>query len=168
MNRMLKHLGGGEPILKTGENNNNNMSELSIFKSRQGNLSCSASELYEFVTDIRNFKQFVPEKISLDDLRIERESCSFNIPSMGTADINLSQKVPDRKVVYSGTVFQSNDFDLIIDIGENIQQRAKVQLNLEARLNPMLKMMASAPIGNFLEKLIDEMEKFRGWNKSGQ
>ena len=144
------------------------MSELSVFKSRQGDLSCSVSELYEFVTDIRNFTQFVPETNSLRDMRIERESCSFNIPSMGNVDLSLSQKEHNRMVLYKGTVFQSNDFDLVVDIKESIQSRAQVQLNLEARLNPMLKMMASGPISNFLEKVICEMEQFRGWGKTGQ
>jgi hypothetical protein len=44
--------------------------------------------------------------------------------------------------------------------------RAEVNLNLAAHLNPLLKMMAAKPIGNFLEKLIDEMEKFKGWKSS--
>jgi hypothetical protein len=87
---------------------------------------------------------------------------------MGNVDLKLLQKETNKRVVYSGTVFQSNDFDLVIDIKENIQHRAQVELNLEARLNPMLKMVASGPIGNFLEKVIDEMERFRGWNQSDQ
>ena len=34
---------------------------------------------------------------------------------------------------------------------------------LSADLNPMMKMMASGPINQFLEILINEMENFRDW-----
>lgn len=144
------------------------MSELSVFKSRQGNIPCTSAEFYDFVTDIRNFKQFLPADIKVNDLHIEKDSCSFNVPSMGNVNFSLSAMEPCNKVVYSGTVFQSNSFDLLIEIRENIQNRAQVQLNLQAILNPLLKMVAAKPIDSLLEKIITEMERFRGWNQRNQ
>jgi len=140
------------------------MSDISIFKSRTGNLTCTSSELFDFATDIRNFRQFAPEGSSVTELHIDRESCSFNITSMGKVDFGLSQKEPDNKVVYSGTVFQSNSFTLVMNIKTNTKGMAEVQLVLTAYLNPLLKMMAAKPIESILEKMIDEMEKFRDWN----
>jgi hypothetical protein len=140
------------------------MSDLSTFESRSGKLTCTPSELFDFATDIRNFKQFVPGGASVNELHIDRESCSFYIPSMGNVNLNIWQKVPDNKVVYNGTVFQSNSFTLVMNIKEDLEGRAEVQLNLGAKLNPLLKMVAVKPIDSFLEKMIDEMEKFRGWH----
>jgi carbon monoxide dehydrogenase subunit G len=60
-------------------------------------------------------------------------------------------------------VLQSNDFSLVLNIKENNAGKAEVNLKLAAHLNPLLKMMAAKPINSFLEKLIDEMEKFKGW-----
>jgi carbon monoxide dehydrogenase subunit G len=138
------------------------MPDISEFESRTGNLNCTPSEIFDFVTDIRNFRQFVPEG-TIDDLQIAPDSCSFHISPLGKVNFNLSEKNPHNKVVYKGTVLQSNDFSLILNIKENGTGRAEVNLNLSAQLNPILKMMAAKPIGNFLEKLIDEMENFKGW-----
>jgi carbon monoxide dehydrogenase subunit G len=138
------------------------MPDLSTFLSRKGSLTCTPPEIFDFVTDIRNFRQFVPQGI-IDDLRIEAESCSFDIPPLGKVNLNLDIKEPNKKVVFRGNVMSSNDFSMVMDIVENIAGRAEVSLGLDARMNPILKMMAARPIEDFLEKLIEEMEKFRAW-----
>jgi len=141
------------------------MPDISEFKSRTGKLNCTPAEIFDFVTDIRNFRQFVPEG-TIDDLQIEMDSCSFHVSPLGKVSFSLSEKNPHNKVVYKGTVLQSNDFSLVLDINENSTGRAEVNLNLAAHLNPLLKMMAAKPIGNFLEKMIKEMEKFRDWKST--
>jgi carbon monoxide dehydrogenase subunit G len=37
----------------------------------------------------------------------------------------------------------------------------RIKLTIKADLNPMLKMMAQKPLQNFLDKLVDAMEKMR-------
>jgi carbon monoxide dehydrogenase subunit G len=142
------------------------MSDWSTFESRTGKLNCTPSEIFDFVTDIRNFKQFVPDNASVNELNIDRESCSFNISPLGNVNLNLSEKNPHSKVVYNGSALQSNDFYLIVDIKETSAGKAEVNVKLAARLNPILKMMAAKSVGSFLEKLIDEMEKFQGWRSA--
>lgn len=139
------------------------MAELSIFKSRQGNLSCTTSEIFNFATDIRNLQQFFPRDISVNDMHIEKESVSFSIPSMGNVKLKILEKNYDTKIVYDGKLFQSNSFTLIMEIIGNPEGKAQVQLNLQADLNPLLKMMAIKPIDSLLERMINEMEKFHGW-----
>jgi hypothetical protein len=47
---------------------------------------------------------------------------------------------------------------------DNIKNKAHINVVLSADLNPMMKMVVKKPIEQFLEKLIEEMEKFREWN----
>ncbi len=137
---------------------------LSSFESRKGSLSCTPSEIFDFVTDIRNLRQFVPDNV-VEDLVIEADTCSFRVPAMGTVSISLSGKEPVNQVVYSGTALQSNDFSLVLDINGNSDGKAEALVKLAANLNPILRMMASGPISDLLEKLVSEMEKFRGWQQ---
>jgi carbon monoxide dehydrogenase subunit G len=138
------------------------MSDLSTFESRTGKLTCTPSEVFDFVTDIRNFKQFIPDG-TINDLQIEKESCSFNISPLGNVKLNLSQKEAYSKVVFNGSVLQSNDFSMIMNIKGNAIGKAEVHIKLAARLNPVLKMMVAKPVVTFLERMINEMERFRGW-----
>lgn len=143
------------------------MTEISQFNSRTGKLSCSPAELFRFVTDIRNLKQFVRSD-SVKDLNVDRESCSFYISPLGNINLKISEKKPDRKVIYTGSALKSNDFSLSLDIKESNNRTAEVVVTLDAEMNPIMRMMASKPVKKFLETLIDEMEKFRNWNEIGE
>lgn len=137
------------------------MSDKSIFESRYGNVSCSAEDVYRFVTDIRNFERFV-RKEHFNNWRADKDSCSFNVPMIGTVNLRVDEKEKFRKVIYSGDALKKNDFSLLLEISED-NARAGIRVILTADLNPMMKMVAAKPIEQFLEKLIAEMEKFSDW-----
>lgn len=141
------------------------MGDLSYFQSRSGKLSCNAEEVFTFVTDVRNFEQFIP-KGSMNNWRADKESCSFSVSMLGTVSVMLTQKEKFSKVVFNGDALKKNDFSLTLNISDNVKDPADVKIALSADLNPMMKMMAVKPINQFLEMLIKEMERFREWNKT--
>ncbi len=138
------------------------MSDLSYFESRSGKLTCSSEDVYAFVTDVRNFERFVTQG-TISNWLANRESCSFNVAMIGTVSLRLDEKEMFSKVVYKGDALKKNDFKLVLDIGNSAKNTAEVKVSLNADLNPMLKMMASKPIVQFLEMLVNEMEKFTDW-----
>jgi hypothetical protein len=140
------------------------MDDLSYFESRSGKLTCNAEEVFAFVTDIRNFEQFIP-KGNINNWNAERESCSFNVSMLGTVTIRLAEKEKYNKVVFKGDAMKKNDFSLTLDISVNVKKQADVRVLLSADLDPMMRMMAARPVDRFLEILINEMESFRGWKE---
>jgi len=138
------------------------MTDLSNFESRMGKVTCSAEELFTFVTDLRNFERFIPQG-TINNWKTERESCSFSVSMIGTVSFHIAEKEMNRKVVFNGDALKKNDFSLVLDIPENEKNHTCVQVFLSADLNPMLKMMAAKPIVQFLEMLINEMEMFSEW-----
>jgi len=141
------------------------MSDLSLYESRTGKLSCNAQEVFNFVTDIRNFEQFIPGG-TINNWKAEKDSCSFSVSMLGTVLVRLAEKEKYKKVVFNGDALKKNDFSLTLNISDNIKEPAEVRVALSADLNPMMKMMAAKPINQFLEMLISEMEKFREWDKT--
>jgi len=148
--------------LGVGKGNNLVMDNISHFESRTGKLTCPSREVFDFVTDIRNFERFIPNA-TINDWQAGRESCSFSISMVGTVSFRLTRKEEYNKVVFSGDALGKNNFSLILNIIENIQNMTEVKVSLDAALNPMLKMMAAKPIFRFLEILINEMENFKEW-----
>ena len=141
------------------------MSNLSYFESRFGKLTCTNEKVFDFVTDIRNFDRFIP-KGTINNWHAERESCSFGVSMLGTVSVRLTQKEKYKQVVFNGDALKKNDFELVLQITGNNDNLADVKVVLNAELNPMMKMIAVKPIGQFLEMLIIEMEKFRGWDET--
>ena len=138
------------------------MSSISTFKSRSGKLDYTMEDVYYFVTDLRNFRRFIPQD-GISDLKVEKDSCSFRVSALGTVNIHLGEKVMYNKIVFSGNALHVNDFSLIMDLRETENRHSEVKVTLNAEMNPVLKMVASEPVRQFLETLIQEMEKFRDW-----
>jgi len=138
------------------------MSDISYFESKPGRVTCNAEDVFNFVTDIRNFEQFI-QKDTINDWQAEKESCSFNVAMVGTVRFRMSEKVKCNKVVFDGDALKKDDFSLVLHISETGNDSAEVKVSLNADLNPMMKMIAAKPIGQFLEILIKEMENFSGW-----
>jgi carbon monoxide dehydrogenase subunit G len=139
------------------------MTNNSIFESRTGKLSCAPETVFNFITDLRNFEQFIPPG-NIQNWQATSDKCNFQVPPIGSAAIRISEKMPFSSVIYSGDALQKNDFTLRVQISENERNLADVKVTLTAELNPVLKMMASDPIQKFLEMLISEMEKRDMWN----
>lgn len=125
-------------------------------------MSCSSEDVFAFVTDIRNFQRFIPEG-TISNWNSEKESCSFNVSMLGTVSVRLSEKKEYSKVVFTGDALKKNDFILTLAISDNAENHAEVRVMLSADLNPMIKMIATKPISQFLEMLINEMESFGDW-----
>lgn len=138
------------------------MANVSIFESRSGKLTCSSQECFEFTTDLRHFEGFISDG-TINNWKAEKESCSFTVSMLGTVSVRLTDKEMYKRVVYQGDALKKNDFELILNITGSGDQPAEVKVLLNAELNPMMKMIALKPIEQFLEMLIAEMEKFKGW-----
>lgn len=138
------------------------MAERSTFESRTGKLSCSASKAFDFLTDLRNFKRFIPGN-TISNLVLEVDSCSFRVDMLGIVKIHISEKTRPEKIVYSGIVPQVKDFSLTVNIKDVPPENSEAKLYIMAEINPFLKMMAAEPIRKVLGTIIDEMEKFREW-----
>jgi hypothetical protein len=140
------------------------MANISKFHSRTARLTCTSKEFFIFITDLRNFGQFIPER-SVEGWQADENSCTFRMNPMGDISLKITSKTPSSEVSFSGIVLVTTTFVLHVSIGENESGNADVKLLMEAELNPMLRAMASGPIEEFLETLVTEMEKFRGWLK---
>jgi hypothetical protein len=139
------------------------MAELSRFESRSASLSCTVEKFYGFITDIRHFGSFIPPEV-IKNWKADESSCSFVVQGLGDLKLNIAQREPFSLVSFAGNALMAIDFVLSSMISEENPKRATVTLVMEAQLNPIMKMMASGPIENFLETLVTEMEKFENWD----
>jgi hypothetical protein len=140
------------------------MSDISLYHSRPGNLSCSRGEAFAFITDLRNFGRFVHEG-TISNWQAEKESCNFSVSMLGTVSVRLVEKEMSSKVVYQGDALSKNDFTINVNISGEPEEPAELSLSLSASLNPVMKMMADKPIRQFMELLIKEIENFRDWHE---
>ena len=140
------------------------MDNLLKFESRVGKIAERNEPVYLFLNDMRNFKQFLPEG-KVENWSAEKDSCSFEISPVGKAKLRIIESEPYTQVKYQGDGLNNTNFFLWIQLKEVSESDTMVKITIKAELNPMLKMMATKPLNDFLEKLVSGMENFKDWSQ---
>ena len=131
--------------------------------SRTGRAGEKREPIYNFLTDMRNFRKFIPEKI-ITDWESEKERCSFVISPVGKAEMALAERDENRMVRYDGTGMNGTGFSIWIQLEEGTDRETYFRITLKAGLNPIVAAMAKKPLNDFLEKLVSGIENKSDWD----
>jgi len=158
------HLKNGDRTHQTGVNRVT-MDNFSLYESRVGKIRSGAKEIFSFVTDMRNFSRFLSGH-TIENWKASVDECSFEVSMVGEARIRIVQKDPCNTVKYTGYGLNNTQFYLWIQTKEVGDKDTRIKLTIKADLNPGLKMIASKPINDFLNKLVGGMEEFNDWENT--
>lgn len=116
----------------------------------------SDTELFEFLSEVENFEQLMPENI--DKFEAANDSFLFALKGMPEIRLKLEEQIPTNKIVLGST----NDkfpFTLIGNISKFDDNSSEVQLVFDGKFNPMVAMMIKNPLQKFINTLIENIEK---------
>ena len=129
------------------------------YESRVGTIQSSEEKVYRFLSDFNNFGEFIP-KDQVQDWKSEKDKCSFTIGGIGGVGLEIVERKPNNLIKMTGNGMAQVDFFMRIQLKEVAENDTRVKLTLKADLNPMIQMMASKPLKNFLNMMVDYMENF--------
>jgi carbon monoxide dehydrogenase subunit G len=107
------------------------------------------SEVYQFLADMNNHQQLMPENIYNWTSTVD--TASFTIQNMAKLAIHISERVENEKLV--AVPSEKAPFDLLLQwsLKDNGDGTTTATHSIHADLNMMMKMIASGP----LQKLAD-------------
>ncbi|CAM4042108.1 MULTISPECIES: SRPBCC family protein [Flavobacterium] len=117
----------------------------------------SAQELFDLLTDVKNFGKLMPENIAKFEV-IGDDAFIFGLKGMPEIKLKMKEKVAPSKVVL-GAASDKLPFTLIANIDSISDSSSDVKLDFEGDFNPMMAMMIKGPIGKFIETLASNMHK---------
>ena len=116
----------------------------------------SQKEMFEFLTDLKNFEQLMPESIQ----KFEVEDDSFIFALKGMPELRLVLKdTTEYSNITLGAASSKLDFELVADIEAIDESSCEVQLDFNGKFNMMMAMMVKKPLNSFIETLTDNLEK---------
>ncbi len=127
-------------------------------ESRQGKCNYSPKQVYSFITDFNNFKNLLPAD-RVKDWQSDNNSCSFSVDPLGKTGFKLADKIEFIKIQLSSIDQSPFAFGLSIHLNSHSKHETEFQLIFDADINPMIAMMAKAPLTNLLETLVIRMEQ---------
>ena len=116
-----------------------------------------AQELFDLLTDVKNFERLMPENIAKFEV-IGDDAFIFGLKGMPEIKLKMKEKVAPTKVVL-GAASDKLPFTLIANIDAVSDSSSAVKLDFEGDFNPMMAMMIKGPIGKFIETLATNMGK---------
>ena len=120
-------------------------------------LAKSDKEVFDFLTDIKNFKTLMPENIDKFEV-LDEKTFKFALKGMPEIVLRLKEQSPNEKVVL-GAASDKLPFTLTGDIKALGDKESEVGLHFEGEFNAMMAMMIKTPITNFLETLTSNLDR---------
>ncbi|WP_194851060.1 SRPBCC family protein [Nonlabens antarcticus] len=124
-------------------------------ESRVVNTQKSPEELYNFLTQVENFKQLLPEDTKFELL--DTDKFLFGLKGMPEIKLGLKDSIKFTKVVL-GSLGDKMSFTLTCKI-EQMATGSQAQLLFDGDFNSMMAMMIKGPINKFIEQLATGIEK---------
>jgi carbon monoxide dehydrogenase subunit G len=115
-------------------------------------VSKSPEDVFEFLSDIKNFESLMPENISKFEV-LGEDKFLFALKGMPEIILKKKEMIPPNKIVL-GAAGGKMDFSLIGNITKKDDNSSEVQLEFSGEFNPMMAMMIKGPISKFIETLV--------------
>ena len=125
-------------------------------ESKERLIKFSSEKIFAFLSNFNNFEGLMPDKVN--NWTSTEDSCYFSISGIASLGMRIVEKTANTniKMVDDGKV--PFKFDFLVDIKES-DKDSILKLTFNAQLNAMLKMVAISPLKDFLESLLDHLEK---------
>ncbi len=141
----------GEIILQPGNH------EIMEIQTEKKAVSKNIKDVYEFVIDLKNFEQLMPDSIDKFEV-IDKDTFLFALKGMPQIVLKRKNQQPFNQLVL-GAASEKLPFTLTIDIDSNNDSETEVGLSFEGEFNSMMAMMIKTPITNFMNALSDNLSK---------
>ena len=141
----------GEIILQPGNH------EIMEIQTEKKAVSKNIKDVYEFVIDLKNFEQLMPDSIDKFEV-LDKDTFLFALKGMPQIVLKRKNQQPFNQLVL-GAASEKLPFTLTVDIDSNNDSETEVALRFEGEFNSMMAMMIKTPITNFMNALSDNLSK---------
>ncbi|WP_430909440.1 SRPBCC family protein [Maribacter sp. 2-571] len=117
----------------------------------------SQKEVFEFLSDLQNFEQLMPESISKFEV-LNEDRFLFQLSGMPEIVLERKQQSPDHQIVL-GAASEKLPFTLTTDINTFGEEQSEVALSFNGEFNAMMGMMVKTPITNFINTLSENLSR---------
>jgi carbon monoxide dehydrogenase subunit G len=121
------------------------------------NVEKSPEDVFNFLSDIKNFESLMPENISKFEV-LGDDKFLFALKGMPEIILKKKETIPPNKIVL-GADGGKIDFSLTGNIVQVDEKTSEVQLEFTGDFNPMMAMMIKKPISKFIETLVTSIPK---------
>ena len=125
-------------------------------ESEKVTVAKSSKEVFEFLSDLKNFEQLMPE--NMQKFEVDGDSFLFALKGMPEIRLVLKEKTEYSNITL-GAASSKLPFTLSVDLTEISENECNAQIFFNGDFNPMMAMMVKKPLGKFIEVLAENISK---------
>jgi len=125
-------------------------------ETKKSVINKSQKDFFEFLSDLNNFEQIMPE--NTDKFEVDGESFLFSLKGMPEIRLVVHEKQEFDKIIL-GAASSKLNFSLTVLIDEVTSETCETQLFFEGDFNPMMAMMVKKPLQKFIDTLTENSSK---------
>lgn len=125
-------------------------------ESPSSTINKSDREVFEFLTNLKNFEKLMPENIDKFEV-INEDRFLFALKGMPQIVLQRNEQNPNDKIVL-GAASDKLPFTLTADIVSIDENACRVTLSFNGEFNAMMAMMIKSPITNFMATLSSNLK----------
>jgi carbon monoxide dehydrogenase subunit G len=131
---------------------------MSKIESKIGHLKQSDEKIYNFLSDFNNFQHLIPAD-KVKNWSATSDSCTFTVDGIGDAGLKIIEKSPFSLIKVTSEGKTPISFFLWIQIKKIGEKDSDLKIVIEPKVNPMIMMMVKGPLQNFVDMMVDQLEK---------
>ena len=125
-------------------------------KSAKVSVAKSSKEVFEFLSDLKNFEQLMPE--NTQKFEVDGDSFLFSLKGMPEIRLVLKEKTEFSNITL-GAASSKLPFTLSGNLTEVSVNESQAQLEFSGDFNPMVAMMVKKPLTKLIEVLAENISK---------
>lgn len=118
-------------------------------------VQASAENLFQYLGNFNNFGKLMPPQVS--NWKSTENECSFTIQGMADIELFVIEKVQPSLIHIGARGKTPIPLEMKWNFTQQAEKETLAVLSLEAGLNPVMAMMAKAPLQNFVNMLADKL-----------
>ncbi|WP_111708074.1 SRPBCC family protein [Lutibacter citreus] len=121
-------------------------------ETKKSVINKSQKEFFEFLLDLKNFKELMPE--NTQKFEVDGDSFLFSLKGMPEIRLVIKEKQEFDKIIL-GAASSKLNFSLTVLIKEVSENSCESQLLFNGDFNPMMAMMVKSPLQKFINTLTE-------------
>jgi carbon monoxide dehydrogenase subunit G len=129
-------------------------------ESKIGKLGSSDEKIYNFLTNFNNFKHLIPAG-KVKNWYSDETSCRFTIDLIEETGVKIIEKVPFSLIKFASIDESKYNFLFWVQLKKVDSEDTRIKLTMDVKLNPMMVVMTKKPLQEFLDKVVDQLVKYK-------
>src|SRR5690606_4239510 len=121
---------------------------MTAIETKHENSNSSAEKLFDFLSDINNYEQLMPQD-KIEKWNSEEDKCEFNIKGMARIGLQIVNTQRPNLIEIKSFGKVPFEFDLNIHLVPINDQSAELYMIFNGQINAFMKMMVEKPLKNF-------------------